>query len=54
MQVEPPRSGSSFATRPLEHGADLPSFQCIPGHEHLEKPGRYLHPSAEKRQEAVS
>jgi site-specific recombinase XerD len=42
-----------FATRALEHGADLASLQRLLGHEHLEKPGRYLHPAAQKLQEAV-
>lgn len=43
----------TFATRAVEKGVDLATLQALLGHSRLETTGRYLHPSAERMQEAV-
>lgn len=43
----------TFATRAIEKGADVATLAAILGHARLETTGRYLHPTAERMQEAV-
>lgn len=43
----------TFATRAVEKGADVATLAAILGHARLETTGRYLHPTAERMQEAV-
>lgn len=43
----------TFATRAIEKGVDVATLAAILGHSRLETTGRYLHPSAERMQEAV-
>ena len=46
-------SHQTFATRTLDHAANLATLQRLLGHARLETTGRCLHPRAEKPQEAA-
>lgn len=53
VQATPHTLRHTFATRAVEKGVDVATLAMILGHSRLETTNRYLHPSADRVQEAV-